>query len=122
VIRRNLAKHFGLKRLKENRTDLDPWKFLFDQGVACRLEGRDDICPFWVFETKDGVKIDRHVPCMPMSRDREKLKDLKSTLVLYRIVFGQPRQEDLVEFLKKYMDQEEIRREIYNFRIDLSPR
>jgi len=122
VIRRNLAKHFGLKKLKENTTYLDPWKFLFDQGVKFRLKERDDIWPFWVFETDGGAKIDRHVPCMPMSRDRERLKDLQSTLVLYRMVFGQPRQEDLVEFLKKYMDKEEIRKEIQNFRIDLSPR
>jgi hypothetical protein len=122
VIRRNLAKHFGLKKLKENKTDLDPWKYLFNQGVEFRLKEKDDIWPFWVFETGGGAKIDRHVPCMPMSGDRERLKDLLSTLVLYRMVFGQPRQEDLVEFLKKYMDLEEIKREIENFRINLSPR
>jgi len=121
VIRRNLAKHFGLKKIKENKVDLDPWKFLFDQGVEFRLEERDDIWPFWVFETDGGAKIDRHVPCMPMSRDRERLKDLQSTLVLYRMVFGQPRQEDLVEFLKKYIEREEIKKEMENFRIDLSP-
>ncbi|MCK4429714.1 MAG: hypothetical protein KAW19_00270 [Candidatus Aminicenantes bacterium] len=121
VIRRNLAKHFGLEKMKKNKVDLDPWKFLFDQGVEFRSEERDDIWPFWVFETDGGAKIDRHVPCMPMSRDRERLKDLQSTLVLYRMVFGQPRQEDLVEFLKKYMDREEIRKEMQNFSIDLSP-
>jgi len=121
VIRRNLAKHFGLNKLKENTVDLDPWKFLFDQGVEFRLEERDDIWPFWVFETDGGAKIDRHVPCMPMSRDRERLRDLQSTLVLYRMVFGQPRQEDLVEFLKRFMDREEILKEMENFRIDLSP-
>ena len=122
VIRRNLARHFSLKKLKENRTYLDPWKFLFIQEVELRGDKKDDIWPFWVFETDGGAKIDRHVPCMPMSRDRERLKDLQSTLVLYRMVFGQPRQEDLVEFLKKYMGREEIKKEMENFRIDLSPR
>ena len=101
---------------------MDPWKFLFDKEVELRGKQKDDIWPFWVFETDGGAKIDRHVPCMPMSRDRERLKDLQSTLVLYRMVFGQPRQEDLVEFLKRYMDQEEMQKEIENFRIDLSPR
>ena len=71
---------------------------------------------------KNDFKIERYVPCLPLSRDIERLKDLKNTLVAYRMVFGQPRQEDLVEFLKKYLDQDEIRREIENFRIDLSPR
>ena len=121
VIRRNLAKHFGLKKLKENTTDLDPWKYLFDQGVKYRLAGRDDIWPFWVFETGGGAKIDRHIPCMPMSRDRERLKDLQRTLVLYRMAFGQPRQEDLVEFLKKYCPEGKISEFNKEFRIDLSP-
>lgn len=124
VIRRNLAKHFGLKKLKENTSDLDPWKFLFDQEVKLRKERRerkDDIWPFWVFETDGGAKIDRYIPCMPISRDRERLKDLKNTLVLYRMVFGQPRQEDLVAFLKKYMDMKEIKKLVDYFRIDLAP-
>ena len=122
VIRKNVAKHFGLSKLKRNRSELDPWDFLFEQAVASRKKDKDDIVPFWIFETENGFKIDRHIPCMPLSRDIDRLKDLKSTLVTYRMVFGQPRQEDLVEFLKKYMDSEEIKKEMENFRIDLSPR
>jgi hypothetical protein len=122
VIRRNLAKHFGLAFLKENHETKDPWKYLFDKGVERRAPDKDDIIPYWIFETKKGLKIDRHVPCMPLSRDIERLQDLKQTLVMYRMVFGQPRQDDLVEFLKKFMDEEDMRLAIQNFRIDLSPR
>ncbi len=127
VIRRNLAKHFGLDILKENYRDFgkeinDPWDFLFSKGVAIRKDGEDDIVPFWIFETKNGLKIDRNIPCMPMSRDIERLRDLKRTLVMYRMVFGQPRQEDLIEFLKKAADEKGILKEIQNFRIDLSPK
>jgi len=122
VIRKNIAKHFGLQKLRENKYEMDPWAFFFKQAVIDRPEERDDIVPFWVFETKNGYKIERYIPCLPLSRDIERLKDLKQTLVAYRMVFGQPRQEDLVEFLKRYMDQEERRKEIENFRIDLSPR
>jgi len=127
VIRRNLAKHFGLDILKENYRDFgkeinDPWDFLFSKGVAIRKDDEDDIVPFWIFETKNGLKIDRNIPCLPMSRDIERLRDLKRTLVMYRMVFGQPRQEDLIEFLKKHMDQKEIKKEMQNFSIDLSPR
>ena len=110
-----------MSKLKENKDKLDPWEFLFDQGIEIRDESKDDIWPFWIFDTKGGAKIDRHVPCLPMSRDSERLRDLKNTLVLYRMVFGQPRQEDLVEFLRKYLDEEAIE-EIKNIRIDLSPR
>lgn len=122
VIRKNIAKHFGLKKLRENKYEMDPWAFFFKQAVIDRPKERDDIVPFWVFEAKNGYKIERYIPCLPLSRDIERLKDLKQTLVAYRMVFGQPRQEDLVEFLKRYMDQEEMRKAIENFRIDLSPR
>ena len=122
VIRKNIAKHFGLKKLRENRYEMDPWAFLFKQAVIGRPKKKDDIVPFWVFETKNGYKIERHIPCLPLSRDIERLKELKDTLVAYRMVFGQPRQEDLVEFLKRFMGQEEMCKEIKNFQIDLSPR
>lgn len=122
VIRKNIAKHFGLAKLRDNRSNLDPWDFLFQQAVNSRPKDRDDIVPFWIFETKNGFKIDRHIPCMPLSRDIERLMDLKRTLVTYRMVFGQPRQEDLVEFLKRIMDEKDILNEIVDFRIDLSPR
>jgi hypothetical protein len=122
VIRRNLANHFGLALLKENRQEKDPWKYLFDKAVERRDKDKDDIIPYWVFETKKGVKIYRRVPCMPLSRDMERLQDLKKTLAMYRMVFGQPRQDDLVEFLNKFMAEEDMHLAIQNFRIDLSPR
>jgi len=123
VIRRNIVRQFGLAALKRNKNYRDPWNYLFEKGINIRPKGKDDIIPFWVFEPEDkkGMKIDRHVPCMPLSRDVERLQDLKKTLAVYRMVFGQPRQDDLVEFLKRYMDEEEISQAIQNLRIDLSP-
>ena len=127
VIRRNLAKHFGLKELKKKgerffEEHKDPWGFLFERGVDCRSREEDDIVPYWVFEKENGVRIDRIVPCLPMSRDVEHLRDLKKSLALYRMVFGQPRQGDLIEFLKRVMEEEDISEELKNFRIDLSPK
>jgi len=123
VIRRNIVRQFGLKALKSNKNYRDPWNYLFERGEKNRPKNMDDIIPFWVFEPEDkrGMKINRHVPCMPLSRDIERLQDLKKTLAVYRMVFGQPRQDDLVEFLKRYMDEEEISQAVQNFRIDLSP-
>jgi len=121
VIRKNLARHFGLEKAKEKPDLRDPWDVLFQQGVVNRDLDRDDIVPFWIFVTKNGANIDRHIPCLPLSRDVERLKDLKSTLVLYRMVFGQPRQEDLVEFLKRIMNQQDIAEVLSNFRVNLAP-
>lgn len=121
VIRKNVARHFGLGKLKENRNLKDPWDALFQQGVVDRDVDRDDIVPFWIFVTKNGANIDRHIPCLPLSRDVAHLKDLKSTLALYRMVFGQPRQEDLIEFLKRMIDQKDIAEVLSDFRINLAP-
>lgn len=123
VIRRNIARQFGLESFKEKKDIRDPWKYMFEKAKEKRPTDKDDVIPFWIYIPEDGkgLRIDRHVPCMPLSRDLERLRDLKETLAVYRMVFGQPRQDDLVEFLKRYMNEEDIRKVIQDFRIDLSP-
>ena len=123
VIRRNIARQFGLESFKGKKDVRDPWKYMFDKAKENRPQDKDDVIPFWIYIPEDGkgLRIDRHVPCMPLSRDLERLRDLKETLAVYRMVFGQPRQDDLVEFLKRYMNEEDIRKVIQDFRIDLSP-
>ncbi len=37
-------------------------------------------------------------------------------------LFGQPRQEDLVKFLKENLEDEQIIQEIVKYKIDLSPK
>ena len=52
--------------------------------------------PYWIF---DGPwKIERRIPLFPLSRETSRLADLKRSLVLYRLVFGQPRQEEPPSF------------------------
>jgi hypothetical protein len=43
--------------------------------------------------------VERRVPVFPFSREVGKLKQLQQGLALYRLAFGQPRQEDLLKFL-----------------------
>ena len=43
--------------------------------------------------------MERRIPLVPYSRHTAQLKRLKTGLALYRLVFGQPRQEDLLAFL-----------------------
>ena len=72
--------------------------------------------PYWVFH-EGPAKIERHVPVMPFSREAAALPKLRKTLAAYRLAFGQPRQEELVEFLGANLSDEELGR----LRIDLSP-
>ena len=55
--------------------------------------------PYWVFPLETGAHIERHVPALPLSRDASQLEALKRSLGSHRMVFGQPRQDDLMAFL-----------------------
>jgi hypothetical protein len=46
---------------------------------------------------------------------------LKKTLVAYRSVMGQPRQEELLEFLASQLSEEEMAGFVEELQIDLSP-
>ncbi len=68
------------------------------------------------------ARIERHVPILPFSRDEARLAALKRSLAAYRLAFGQPRQEDLVAFLERSLDADEVARVSEELRIDLAPR
>ena len=65
--------------------------------------------------------MERHVPALPLSRDRVQLEDLRRSLVVYRMVFGQPRQDDLLAYLLETLGPDEIERFKPLLRIDLTP-
>ena len=54
---------------------------------------------------------------MPFSREKAALPRLRRTLAAYRLAFGQPRQEELVDLLGARLADEDLKR----LRIDLSP-
>ena len=85
-------------------------------AVAQRSADDGEMVPYWVFH-RGPAKIERHVPVIPFSRDEAVLPRLRKTLAAYRLAFGQPRQEELVEFLGENLSDEELAR----LRIDLSP-
>ena len=127
AIRKNLAGAFGRQVIEDagrhgaRAGSVDPWQNLFEKGSASRTEGQDDMVPFWVFPTKGGARIERHVPVVPLSRDAARLTALKRSLALYRMVFGQPRQEDLMEFLLKNMKADVAEAVASKLRVDLAP-
>ena len=78
--------------------------------------------PYWIYPINGGAKIERRVPALPLSRDILRLADLKRTLAVYRVVFGQPGQDDLIEFLTSKFEGEELRQICTELRVDLRPR
>ena len=65
--------------------------------------------------------IERHIPVLPLSRDARALPGLKAALAVYRMVFGQPRQDDLLEYLTQRMTPEQLAAALESVRIDLTP-
>lgn len=120
AVRKNVAQEFGLGVLRGDWHDGDdPWEKLF---AAARKNRQGDLLTYWLFETEGGAHIERRVPLIPMSREVSHLVRLKRGLALYRLVFGQPRQEDLLTHLAEHLSSSsDITRIVADWRIDLTP-
>ncbi len=117
AVRKNVALRLGLRELRRvYRDGDDPWARLFELAAASRSAGKDDLEPYWVYPVEGGSCVERRVPILPFSREQSRLPDLKASLAVYRLVFGQPRQEDLLSYLAKYPPAD-----VDRWRISLSP-
>jgi len=115
AVRKNVAgKHAGAKL-----TDNDPWNSLFAAAAKDHGGKEAGLVPYWVYATIGGARIERHVPSFPLSREIGQMNALRKSLAVYRMVFGQPRQEDLLKhILRKPASALE---NLDSLRIDLAP-
>ena len=121
-MRKNVAARYGSALLGEvDGGEDDPWLSLFEMARRDRPPGTSDIVPYWVFPLVDGAAIERHVPSLPLSREVGQLAALRRTLAIYRMVFGQPRQDELVEYLLGQMPKDEAAKHLGDLRIQLEP-
>ena len=120
AVRKNVAReHAEIGFAARGR---DPWGPMFEAARPPRGTRDRDLIPYWVYATEGGARIERYVPAMPLSRDAVKLERMRRSLAAYRLVFGQPRQEDLLAFLGGRMSPEHVAELAEQLRIDLSPR
>ena len=121
AVRRNIAATHGPNLLSEVLAPgSDPWSRLFSMAIPATAASGGEMVPYWVFH-QGPAKIERHVPVMPFSRDAAALPRLRKALAAYRLAFGQPRQEELVEFLGADRTDAELLQLASRLRIDLSP-
>jgi hypothetical protein len=121
AVRKNVAADFGDD--PDVLTADDPWRTMFDKASAiAREQGHTDLVPYWVYPRAGGACIERHVPLLALSKDIQRYHDLVRTLGLYRLGFGQPRQEDLLALLESAYDPAELATLVDTLRVDLSPR
>lgn len=110
AVRKNVAAAFGQAALDADSAD--PWKAVFDAAEQDRTGDDTDIRPFWVFTLPNGALIERYVPALPLSREVQQYHRLLRTVGAYRLVIGQPRQDDLIRYVGGDMSW---------LRIDLTP-
>ncbi|MYH39868.1 MAG: SWF/SNF helicase family protein [Candidatus Dadabacteria bacterium] len=124
AVRKNIAMAYGLNTLRNEwnqRNDPDPWRFMFELARKERPPSTNDLIPYWLYELDEGANIERHVPILPHSKEESHFHQLKKMLAVYRLVFGQPRQEDLLDYLTGRMHENQEPRELNMWQISLEP-
>lgn len=109
AVRKNVAALHGEAALGVGD---DPWNAVFEAAHAARGAGSSDIEPYWVCTRPDGAVIERYVPALPLSREEQQRRRLLRTVGAYRMVIGQPRQDDLVRYVGE---------DVGWLRVDLTP-
>ena len=113
AIRGNVARKYG-----NIPFTADVWQEMFDAAEKERDEKQPELIPFWCFGKNQEVKIERLLPFYPMSRDENNYAHLIKILNYYRLTLGQPRQEELLEYVFNEIRDTEQLKKLF---IDLSP-
>jgi hypothetical protein len=100
AVRRNIGDAFAGQALQAWRFGDNLWDVLFDLADQdARKHGLSDLIPYWIAPGR--FQIERRVPMLPYTREVEAFRRLKKQLAAYRVVFGQPRQEELLSLLNR---------------------
>ena len=105
VVRRPLALTVGANALADSaRIGGSPWCHL-ERHAQTYLGDVAGLSPWWLLED---AAIERYSFSLPQSRDLARFARLRQQRFLYRVVLGQPNQEDLVDLLARG-DEERIK-------------
>lgn len=129
-IRRNIGRDIPLDGA-DMPTGGNVWTAAFTR-LAANTQGnglfKHGLFPHWIYQGTDGRSrqsiVRRHLLFYAGSQDRQHYADLKNALALYRLAFGQPRQQDILEQLTtRYpnMDSHTLGSLLSRYMINLSP-
>lgn len=113
AIRENIIRKYGNIQFKG-----DVWQEMFEAAEVEKGEHQSDLIPYWCFGNDQVIKIERLLPFYPMSRDENNYAHLIKILNYYRLTLGQPRQEELLEYVFSEIKDAEKLKQLF---IDLSP-
>lgn len=130
-IRRNISSDLALDSGYPEKGE-NLWKQVF-LALTKKSHGngrfKHGLFPHWIYQSQvgDGSEqsiLNRHLLFYSASSDRQHYAELKNALALYRLVFGQPRQQDILERIfaqKSTQDPQELNRLLSRYMINLSP-
>lgn len=87
-------------------------------GKHEKADCQSDLEHFWCLGKNHDVMIERVVHIYPISKDEVNYERLIKILSMYRIIMGQARQEELIEYMFNEFDNAE---ELKHLFINLSP-
>lgn len=119
AVRKNVASNHSHSAMENDHKD--PWQTMLNAATKERPKKENDLVPYWIYPIEDGARIQRHVPSLPLTKDRQKLEALCRSMAVYRLVFGQPRQEDLVKFLNRHVPEDKLHELVDRLKINLAP-
>jgi len=112
ALRRSIAKEWPLERVGRVVPEAEGniWQRAFaaiesEPGIQRYKHG---LYPHWVFDCEHTSTelIRRHLFFYADSQDSTRYEELKERLALYRLVFGQPRQQDLLDRIRRNLDKD----------------
>lgn len=118
AVRLNVAHNHGDELWGQTAAMADPWAQMFASARAATVSDTD-LAPYWLCEGP--VKVERRVPILPFSRETRRLEWLKRSLTVYRLAFGQPRQDDLLGYLGGLLERDMTMAELEALQIRLQP-
>ncbi|WP_396925852.1 helicase-related protein [Mycolicibacterium sp.] len=95
AVRKNVASTHGRHALAAAKSGKSPWHSAFEAAVDHPELG--EFSPWWIYPGE--AQVERVLVHFPLSRDEAQYARLRDSLTLYRMMLGQPRQEDMLELL-----------------------
>lgn len=114
AVRLNIANRHAAAILASD--DPNPWRAAYKLAQD-EVHNLGEFAPHWVYPGE--ARIERHIAPYPLSIDEARLADIKRDVALYRLTFGQPRQEDMLELLRRHYS-EATPEQLSSLRLDLS--
>ncbi|OBQ64323.1 DEAD/DEAH box helicase [Mesorhizobium loti] len=102
AVRLNVAAAHADDLRRSRKPIEDPWVTMF-AAARRATKSQDELIPYWIYEGP--MKVERRVPMLPFSREEKRLEWLKRSLTVYRLAFGQPRQDDLLAHLVRLVGE-----------------